>query len=570
MLRTFNQHVVRLSESLDGRWEFVTADDRKAAKDRAKLPKEYSRTIQVPSAWEQLPGLENYRGQAWLRTAIPAAEGVALRLVFGGVSHTGDVFVDGKHVGHHYDAFTPFAVVVPGLAEGSHELVVQVDNTFGDHSALHWANDYYTYGGITRPVEIQFVPEVFIEQTHATPKREGGTWGLDLAVRLVNWSDTPLKRRVIVEVADGAVDLGAVTVKPGATKVVKGSLSDLDVQPWDVKSPSLYMLETLLLDGDDVVDDFCDRIGFRTVEVKGEELLLNGKSIRLRGHNRHEDHALFGNALPVAAMVNDLELMADMGCNFIRTSHYPNDMRFLDLCDEMGFYVWEESHARSVSFDHPMFREQIADSTREMVEWHFNRPSIVIWGCLNECASSSKPGRVEHKRVIEQIRKLDPSRPVTFASNKDDNDLCFDLVDIVSWNIYAGWYYREPAEATAYFENLWKWAQKPENGGKGKPVIISEFGASAIYGTRGPAKAHWSEDMQADVLDSLLEQYLNHPHIMGAAIWMFCDCRVDREWFNRRPRDANNKGVVDELRRRKLAYDVVKRRMHEAASRWDD
>lgn len=75
--------------------------------------------------------------------------------------------------------------------------------------------------------------------------------------------------------------------------------------------------------------------------------------------------------------------------------------------------------------------------------------------------------------------------------------------------------------------------------------------------------------MQAEVIDSLLEQYLNHPHIMGAAIWMFCDCRVDPSWFNRRPRDANNKGIVDELRRRKLSYDVVKRRMHEAADRWD-
>jgi beta-glucuronidase len=158
---------------------------------------------------------------------------------------------------------------------------------------------------------------------------------------------------------------------------------------------------------------------------------------------------------------------------------------------------------------------------------------------------------------------------VTFASNKDDTDICFDLVDIVSWNIYAGWYYREPSEATAYFENLWTWAQKPANGGKGKPVIISEFGASAIYGSRGPAKAHWSEDMQADVMDSLLEQYLNHPHIMGTAIWMFCDCRVDPSWFNRRPRDINNKGIVDELRRRKLSYDVVKRRMHEAAKCWD-
>ena len=141
MLRTFAQHVARPVDSLDGRWEFVTADDRK---DRGKLPKTFKRSISVPSVWEQLPGLENYKGKAWFRTTIPAVDGWAVRVEFGGVSHTADVFIDGKQVGHHYDAFTPFAVVAPNIKEGEHELVVEVDNSYGDHSALHVPNDYYT------------------------------------------------------------------------------------------------------------------------------------------------------------------------------------------------------------------------------------------------------------------------------------------------------------------------------------------------------------------------------------------------------------------------------------------
>jgi beta-glucuronidase len=551
---------------MDGRWQFITAADRT---DRAKLPKRYARTIQVPSAWEQLPGLANYKGQGWFRTTIPAVPGYAVRLEFGGVSHTADVFVDGKHVGHHYDAFTPFAVVMPGLREGEHELVVQVDNTYGEHSALHKDNDYYTYGGITRPVEVQWVQEVFIEQVHATPTRRGQTWGLDVCVRLANWSGKSLKRRVVALIGETVVDLGEVTVAAGKTKKVTGQAKGLDVEPWHPGRPVLYELETLLFDGEDQVDDFRDRVGFRTVEVKGDKLLLNGKSIRLRGYNRHEDHAQFGNALPLSAMVTDLESMADLGCNFVRTSHYPNDMRFLDLCDEMGFYVWEESHARSVSFKHPRFREQIADSTREMIDWHWNRPSIIMWGCLNECDSVSPAGRKEHERVIKLIKSLDRSRPVTFASNKDDDDVCFDLVDIVSWNIYTGWYFRDPAEASDYYDNLHKWLSGSKSGGKGKPVMISEFGAGAIYGSRNPNHAKWTEECQAEVLDKLLATYLNHRNIMGAAIWQFCDCRVDEYIFSHRPRSLNNKGTVDEYRRPKLAYDAVKRRMHEAIERWD-
>ena len=387
-------------------------------------------------------------------------------------------------------------------------------------------------------------------------------------MRLANWSTESQKRSVVVQLGETTIELGDVALRAGKTKEVTGRVTGLEVDEWHPDTPVLYLLETLLFDEEDLVDDFRDRIGFREVKVKGEKLLINGKSIRLRGYNRHEDHGQFGSAIPLEAMVTDLELMADLGCNFVRTSHYPNDMRFLDLCDEMGFYVWEESHARSVKFEHPMFREQIETSTREMIDWHWNRPSIIIWGCLNECNSSRKPGRVEHKRVIDLIKSLDRSRPVTFASNKDDDDLCFDLVDIVSWNVYTGWYFRDPSEAGAYYDNLYKWLSKPASGGKGKPVIISEFGAAAIYGCHNRTHAKWTEELQSEVLDQLLATYLNHPHVMGAAIWQFCDCRVDEVIFSHRPRQYNNKGTVDEFRRVKMAYDAVKAQMHKAIERW--
>ena len=567
MLRTFDEHRVRKTASLDGLWDFVTASDRG---DRGRLPKSYNRTIHVPSAWEMLPGLENYRGAGWLRTSFEGVEEMALRLVFGGVSYIGTVFVDGKQKGTHYDAFTPWDVVVPGLGDGMHEVVVEVDNSFGRHSALHRENDYMTYGGITRPVEAQVVPEVFIDKIFATPVKTGGAWSLDVRVRLRNWSRKALNRTVIVEVAGKAIEIGTHKVKSSGCQEVSGTITSLDVKEWSPQSPNLYELKVHVLDQEERVDDMIDRVGFREVKVRGKEILLNGKPVRLRGYNRHEDHAEFGNAIPLEAMVRDLEIMRDLGSNTVRTSHYPNDMRFLDLCDEMGFMVWEESHARSVQFDSPYFREQITNTTVEMVEWHFNRPSIVIWGCLNECNSRDAAGKEEYAYVLGLIKKLDPSRPTTFASNKRMDDICLGLADIVSWNIYTGWYREDAKETGNMLNELLKWLHSPKSmGGKGKPVIMSEFGAGAIPGYRHPRCCHWTEEFQRYVLDENLKVYLNHPQIAGALIWQFCDCRVTDGKWGERPRTMNNKGTVDEYRRPKLAYETVKERMREAAEKWD-
>ena len=566
MLRTFTQHVARMTSPLEQRWEFVTADERDG---ETGLPETYSRLIQVPSAWEMLPGLENYRGKAWYRTTVRPAPGLMAGIVFGGVSHTAIVYVDGHEVGRHYDAFTPWDVLLGELSEGDHDLVVEVDNSFGEHSALHIDNDYYTYGGITRPVELHYLPPLYVAAVRAVPVRTGDTWDLNVDVVLRNHGREDLTRRLVLLLDEAETDLGEVTVAAGQAEKVSAVLAELDADAWSADDPVLYWLTALLYDGEGITDDLIERVGFREVKVAGRQLLLNGEPIRLRGYNRHEDHGLFGCAIPLQAIAHDLELMRDLGCNFVRTAHYPNDQRFLDLCDEMGFYVWEESHARNVKFDHPRFREQIAESTREMIRWHVSHPSIIIWGCLNECDSVTKAGRAEYERVIDLIRRLDPSRPVTFASNKSEKDICLGLVDIVSWNRYPGWYGGMPDSVEPDLHQVLRWLREdPASGGADKPVILSEFGGGAIYGCRHPDGAKWTEDYQAVLLDEQLRVYLNHPDVIGAVIWQFADCRVSPGWFNSRPRTHNNKGTVDEFRRPKLVYEVVRDHMNDAIERF--
>ena len=402
--RTFNRHKIRPITGLNGNWDFVVESEYKG---KSQVPRSFNRSIYVPSVWESIPGLETYRGRAWFRTGITGNRQFNTRLVFAGVSHSAKVYVNGQQVGDHEDAFTPWDVVIPKGNVCDSELIVEVDNSFGEHSALHIPNDYYTYGGITRPVELQYVPDVFIEHVTAIPSQSAKGWKLAVTVKLRNVCDSNLVRKVSVKLNGRDYDFGEVSVNAGERVSVKKTLDCPGVKEWSPKSPFLYFLTTSLSESDRVVDDLIERIGFRVLEVNGSKLLLNGEELLLRGYNRHEDHSRFGCAIPPEAMAHDIALLKDLGCNFVRTSHYPNDQRFLDMCDEMGICVWEESHARTVTLRHPLFRKQITQSTCEMIEWHYNHPSIIIWGCLNECDSDTECGREEHTFVIDLIRSFD-------------------------------------------------------------------------------------------------------------------------------------------------------------------
>ena len=156
--------------------------------------------------------------------------------------------------------------------------------------------------------------------------------------------------------------------------------------------------------------------------------------------------------------------------------------------------------------------------------------------------------------MIDLIRSLDPSKPVTFASCKHYIDLCLDLVDIVSFNLYPLWYSNVSCE-----EDIAKCLEYVRgHGGANKPFIISEMGAGAIYGYRTNTRCKWSEEFQADALRAQIPAVLNHSECSGIIIWQFADCRVDTGWFMNRPKTQNNKGVVDIYRREKLAYETVK------------
>lgn len=550
MIRTFKTHDVRkqmeLTESL---WEFEPCAGSYAGQ---KFP------VAVPGCWESHPLFADYRGEGIYRKTFQAQGNV--RIECKGVSHTATVYLDGHAIGHHYNAYTPFSVVVSDLEPGRHMLEIKADNRFHKDSALHVPNDYMSYGGISRGVVVEELSDLYLEYVHVKTYRENEQWHVQvkaavnvLKIRQNDEEDITIQGKI----KDTAFEWKLTDTAKKHYEFCTDLKID-GIEEWSPETPVLYQVELQMLREDEVIDDLIERFGFREICVQGKYILLNGKKLRIKGVCRHEDHPDYGCALPYQTIYNDLVLIRQMGANSIRTAHYPNDEIFLDLCDELGILVWEENHARGLEEDrmkHPLFEEQAEQVIREMIFYHYNHPCIFIWGILNECASETLFGRSCYEKQFRLIREMDDSRPCTFASCKFFGDICFDLPDVISCNLYPRWYVDKPVRD--YLNEVYDWIVEDGNG-KGKPFIVSEIGAGGLYGCHNAYHGKWTEEYQADALSEQVSECLKFSESMGVYIWQFCDVRVSSEWFAGRPREMNNKGVVDEYRRPKAAYGRVK------------
>lgn len=549
MVRLFETHKIRPARELTGRlWRFRTLDNSPACE----------RQVLVPSCWETYPGLGAYRGRAEYETEFEASGNI--RIECKGVSHYAVVSVDGTEVARHYNAYTPFSFCVRNLPAGPHTLRITADNSFRDEYSLNIPNDYMSYGGISRPVVLEQVGELLIEWVHITPlRRDGGRWLFCAELSCRNLAEETRCTDVRLTVGDTEYFLPDRSCPPGESTISFGELAIDGAEEWSPENPALYSVCAQLEQNGAAVDDLCDRVGFRTVTTDGCRLLLNGKPVRIKGVCRHEDHPQYGCALPLQAIAADLRCILDLGANSVRTTHYPNDELFLDLCDELGILVWEENHARGLDeqqMRNPLFEPQCEQVIREMILSHYNHPCIYIWGILNECASDSVYGRTCYEQQYQLIQSLDPNRPYSSASCKFGSDICQDLESVHSWNMYPYWYEDDTASERLAALDAWLHQKLPN---EKKPILVTEIGAGGIYGFRDSTGDYWSEELQAEILRKQLTETFAYENCIGLYIWQFCDIRVTKElWGKRRPRNRNNKGLVDEYRRPKLAFQVAK------------
>ncbi|MDA3875256.1 MAG: beta-galactosidase, partial [Kiritimatiellae bacterium] len=396
----------------------------------------------------------------------------------------------------------------------------------------------------------------WIERLAVIP-RDVETGALDLTVTLGGiWGETSGTLFL------NGIPVGKLNIEKGA-ETASCPVKIPGLTPWTPENPVLHLAE-LELDGQRIIE----RFGLRTLSTSGSDILLNGEPLHLRGFCRHEAHPQFGPALPHAQLVQDLQLLKSMGCNFVRGAHYPQDPRFLDLCDETGMLVFEESigwNQKERHFTSKTYVEACEQQTRLMVRNSINHPSVFLWGFLNEGNSDHPSSDHLYPRLAAAVREEDDSRLVTYATNQPWEDRHFAHADVLAVNLYPGWYAPSDGESRpleAVRETLEKLEANVDANpdAKGKPLFMSEIGGGAIYGWHDPLRVHWSEEYQSDLLDTILRELDAHPRYCGVALWQFCDGRTYANPRSlSRPRAFNNKGVFDEYRRPKMAVQTVTR-----------
>lgn len=560
---------------LDGIWDFTLLEGETASRmqENAFRGLEFSDLQSVPGCFDAGPRYAGRRGIGVYRKRFHLRQGGRYLLKCGGLGLTAQIFIDGREIESSEFPYSAFTRIFHLAEAGTHEIVFAVDNRFHseDNGALFRPNyDFYAYGGIYRNVELQKLPERYaIDRCHVLT-RDWRTGKVVLNVFLADQEDFQGPLTVSIAFDDEGEGVTETLFFHAGRGAVSGELSVPDFKVWSPERPALHTVRIRT-----ETDCIIERFGIREIKTEGTRLLLNGEPLKLLGYNRHESHPEFGPALPQALMIEDLQILRDMHCNFIRGCHYPQNQDFLDLCDQYGFLVWEEGLAWGnppENLTDSSFQEKQIRQTRKMIHNSFNHPSVILFGFLNEMHSFDPQARELTEKLVREIRRLDPTRPVTFATAFIDDDKVLDLLDVISTNLYPGWYgcgYEDASPADKIEPRLNEVAARIDSGEdtRNKPWIISEIGAAGLFGCHDRLKGQWSEEYQADYLRRVCRYVLDHSRVCGLALWQFTDCRTySCSPHLNRARGFNNKGSLDEYRRPKMAFDAVR----EVFSSWKE
>lgn len=538
-------------EILDGFWDFSFTGETQEYKGIQSA--EYSTKMPVPGCFDVEPGYKLRRGVGIYRCFVNI--GGMVKLTLDALGPKGRVYWDGKLLGEYVLPFSREEFCFNGGADGEHELCVEVDNRSDNSfdSLFPGFYDFYRHGGIYRSVKIKSLSEWDIEYVKIIP--------IDLSKCTVEVSielSGTFPAEVQGEFSFDGGDKSQLEISGGSGTFI---LTVPDCQLWSPENPHLHRFDLRFGEYLRSVE-----FGMRTIKATDGQLLLNGKPLKLIGYNRHDSHPDFGYAVPEVLVKRDLELIKQQGCNFVRGSHYPQSEYVLKWCDRLGLLLWEESigWGNSVNYlKNEDFRRRQLEQTRRMVRRSINHPCIVLQGFMNELASDQLEAKTLVAELATAIRQEDGSRPVTYASNLPMTDICLDEIDVISFNLYPGWYINDNMTDIQQFDTegfekallaYEKVISTPDR--INKPYIISEVGAAALPGNHGDVR--WSEEYQSELAEAVFRHVLNSNRCNGVSLWIFCDTRSYNDYnAPARPRGFNNKGVLDEYRRPKMAWNLI-------------
>jgi beta-glucuronidase len=517
--------------------------------DFAKSPR-----LKVPGDWNtQRESLLYYEGPVWYQrdfTYQPKPQ-THLYLHIGAANYRSWFWINGAKVCEHEGGFTSFNCdVTNAVHAGANFVVAAVDNTRLADGVPTLKTDWWNYGGLTRSVSLIEVPESFIDQydVHLARGAEDTIAG-DTIEGWVHVQGAAAGARVDVEIPELAAKASAAVGDDGRAAI---HLAVQHLERWSPESPKLYKVK--IRAGDDAVNDL---IGFRTIETRGSEILLNGKPIFLRGVCIHAEAPYrSGRVYSDKDAETLLGWAKELGANFVRLAHYPHDETMLRAADRMGLLVWSEiPDYWAIQFDNPKVLSKAEQQLDEEIGTSRNHASIILWSMANE--TPNNPVRTHFiETLAERARGLDPTRLITAAllvrtegHTKIVDDPLGKALDVIGTNEYVGWYEQTPAGA-----DTTNWRVDYD-----KPVIMSEFGAAAKAGLHGAASERWTEEYQADVYRHQIGMLNRIPQLRGMSAWILMDFRSPTRNLAGVQDGYNRKGLISDQGKKKAAFFVLQK-----------
>lgn len=547
--------------------------------------------IPVPASFQDFyteKDIREYTGDFWYETDffVPGEwEGREILLRFGAATHRASVYVNGILITEHEGGFLPFSAKVTTVVryDSYNKVVVKVNNELnctnlpcGETITLPNGKkmskpyfDFFNYAGLQRSVYLLALPGESIVD-----------FDLDYAIHGKN-AEVSYQIRTNGE---HAVQLALFDAKGHCVAQKDGKEGVLYVENarlWQVRNAYLYRLRIRIMDGEELIDEYEQEIGIRTVKVEGTDILINGEPVYLKGFGKHEDSDILGRGFSIGIMKRDFELMKWIGANSFRTSHYPYSEEIYQMADREGFLVIDEvpavgmfqslmnfmeaSTGKQTAFfkkeTTPVLLKAHLRAIEEMIARDKNHPSVVAWSLLNEPETTNEAAVPYFKEVFDLANKLDmQKRPRTFAlimNSLPDTCKCYQFSDIIALNRYYGWYMKGGYEISVAEELFRKemnaWKEKKLN----KPFIFTEYGADTLASEHKLPSVMWSQEYQDEYLKMTHEVFDSYDFIKGEQIWNFADFQTTEGIMRV---NGNKKGVFTRQRQPKdIAYKLKER-----------
>ena len=577
------ENLSRTKTNINKDWQYLENDTQNLTD---ALKKENWQNINLPHSWNALdatdviPGYR--RSGSWYKKTIDITlnSNSIYELYFEGVNITSEIYVNKEKVGSHIGGYIGFTLdITNALQNGKNEIVVRADNSYDPEIIPSQKSDFFIFGGITRDVFLQTKPKTHLGKLkYTTPEVSKENATLKGSVTVVNANESSKVKATIIDNSGKIVAENTFDINNGIANINFKKIENPKL--WDTDNPNLYDIKVALLDSDKTIDEISDKVGFRWFEFKEYgAFFLNGKRLLLRGTHRHEEHAGVGAAMSNKQHRADMELIKEMGTNFVRLAHYPQDPEVYRACDELGLLVWDELPWCRGGVGNDNWKKNTKNMLTEIIEQNYNRPSVVIWSLGNEMywLPDFEDGGSKEKmtgflsEINDLAHQLDPTRKTAIRKYYEGSD----IVDVFSPSIWSGWYsgsYKSYQKAIDKYKKEYKSFLHAEYGGSshvgrhtenpitGEGKIQSDGWEEAIVQT-GVANiaqiGDWSENYIVDLFDWHLRISENDDTFVGNIQWAFKDFGTPLRPENAIPY-MNQKGLVDRAGNKKDAFYVFK------------